>query len=75
MPASMALLQMEPTEMQDLSEIILVIGRYWLDFSGKKYPDTDNLELRHKGLRHIFTVLGPYLLHEAKQLLAARLGA
>ena len=69
------LLQMEPTEMQDLSEIILVIGRYWLDFSGKKYPDTDNLELRHKGLRHIFTVLGPYLLHEAKQLLAARLGA
>ena len=38
------LLEMEPAEMEDLSEIILVIGRYWLDFSGKKYPDTDNLE-------------------------------
>ena len=69
------LLEMDPAEMEDLSEIILVIGRYWLDFSGKKYPDTDNLELRHKGLRHIFTVLGPYLLAEAKQLIAIRLGA
>ena len=68
------LLEMEPAEMEDLSEIILVIGRYWLDFSGKKYPDTDNRELRHKGLRHIFTVLGPYLLPEAKQLIATRLG-
>lgn len=68
------LLQMEPAEMEDLSEIILVIGRYWLDFSGKKYPNTDNLKLRQKGLRHIFTVLGPFLLPEAKQLIAARLG-
>ena len=69
------LLDMAATEMEDLSEIILVIGRYWLDFSGKKYPDTDNLELRQKGLRHIFTVLGPYLFQEAKQLIATRLGA
>lgn len=68
------LLDTGTTDMEDLSEIILVIGRYWLDFSGKKYPDTDNLELRHKGLRHIFTVLGPYLLPEAKQLIATRLG-
>lgn len=69
------LLEMKPSEMEDLSEIILVIGRYWLDFSAKKYPDTDNLELRQKGLRHIFTVLGPHLLPKAQRLIAERLGA
>lgn len=67
------LLEMGPAEMEDLSEIILVIGRYWLDFSAKKYPNTDNLELRHKGLQHIFTVLGPYLTGEAKELISVRL--
>ena len=68
-----SLLDMEATEMEDLSEIILVIGRYWLDFSGKKYPDTDSLTLRHKGLQHIFTVLSPYLLPRAAQLIQSRL--
>ncbi|RPG81791.1 MAG: TetR/AcrR family transcriptional regulator [Crocinitomicaceae bacterium TMED114] len=67
------LLEMDTEEMENLSEIILVIGRYWLDFSGKKYPETDNLALRHRGLRHIFTVLDPYLLPEAKPLIATRL--
>ena len=61
--------------MEDISEIILVIGRYWLDFSGKKYPDADSAALRLKGLRHIFTVLGPYLTDEAKGLISARLEA
>ena len=68
-----SLLDMEATEMEDLSEIILVIGRYWLDFSGKKYPDTDSLTLRRKGLQHIFTVLSPYLLPRATQLIQSRL--
>ena len=67
------LLNLGSQEIEDISEIILVIGRYWLDFSNKKYPDEDNLALRHKGLRHIFTVLKPYLTQEASGLIAARL--
>ncbi len=67
------LLTLGPQEIEDISEIILVIGRYWLDFSNKKYPDEDNLALRHKGLRHIFTVLRPYLTQEASRLIEARL--
>lgn len=55
------LLQLEQKGMEDLSEIILVIGRYWLDFSKKKYPEADNHALRRKGLRHVFSILGPYL--------------
>jgi len=69
------LLHVEADRMEDISEIILVIGRYWLDFSGKKYPDADSAALRLKGLRHIFTVLGPYLTDEAKGLISARLEA
>ena len=69
------LLDMGPGELGDLSEIILVIGRYWLDFSKRKYPETDNLALRRKGLRHVFTVLGPYLTPSASALIAKRLEA
>jgi len=47
--------------MEDISEIILIIGRYWLDFSKKKYPEANNHALRIQGLRHVFTLLGPYL--------------
>ena len=69
------LLHIEADRMEDISEIILVIGRYWLDFSGKKYPDADSAALRLKGLRHIFTVLSPYLTDEAQSLISARLQA
>lgn len=69
------LLHIEADQMEDISEIILVIGRYWLDFSGKKYPDTDGAQLRLKGLRHIFTVLSPYLTDEAQVLISDRLQA
>ena len=68
------LLQLEQKGMEDLSEIILVIGRYWLDFSKKKYPEADNHALRRKGLRHVFTILGPYLSSTASEFIEARLG-
>ncbi len=55
------------------SEIILVLGRYWMDFSHKKYPEAEGSELRHKGLSHIFTVLKPYLSETASELIASRL--
>lgn len=67
------LLQFEEGQAQDVSEIILVMGRYWMDFSHKKYPDEKGVMLRHKGLSHIFTVLKPYLSKDAKALIAARL--
>ena len=67
------LLKMEPAEMEDLSEIILVIGRYWLDFSKRKYPETDKPALRRKGLRHVFTVLHPYLTSSAANIIKQRL--
>ena len=67
------LLELDPHGMENLSEIILVIGRYWLDFSKKKYPEAENADLRRKGLRHVFTVLGPYLTPTAAAYIQARL--
>ena len=55
------LIKINSKEIGNLSEIILVIGRYWLEFSMKKYPDVDISSLRLKGLKHIVTVLSPYL--------------
>ncbi len=55
-------------EIDRISEIILVIGRYWLDFSSKKYPETPHQALRKKGLAHIFTVLQPYLTIESQSI-------
>ena len=39
-----------------VSEIILVLGRYWMDFSHKKYPEAAGADLRHKGISHIFSL-------------------
>jgi len=55
------LIKINSKEIENLSEIILVIGRYWLDFSMKKYPGVNISSLRLKGLKHIVTVLSPYL--------------
>ena len=69
------LLEMGTASMEDISEIILVIGRYWLDFSRKKYPEAANTQIRFKGLQHIFTVLGPYLTPSAKDHITSALNA
>lgn len=62
---NIGLLNISPKEIENISEIILVLGRYWLDFSEKKYIDIDKKSLRLKGLNHIFLVLNPYINHEA----------
>ena len=55
------LIKINSKEIENLSEIILVIGRYWLDFSMKKYPSIGINSLRLKGLKHIITILNPFL--------------
>jgi len=67
------LLTLPRGEAAGIAEIILLIGRYWLDFSEGKYPDTDHAELRKRGLGHIFTVLKPYLSPEAAEVVRRKL--
>lgn len=63
------LLKIPDEEIENLSEVILVLGRYWLDFSEKKYVDVENKSLRLKGLSHIFLVLKPYINQEATPMI------
>lgn len=63
------LLKIPQEEVENISEIILVLGRYWLDFSEKKYTDVENKSLRLKGLNHIFLVLKPYINQEATPMI------
>ena len=62
-------IQINPQNIENLSEITLVIGRYWLDFSSKKNLHASDGSLRKKGLDHIFTVLMPYLSSKAKLII------
>jgi AcrR family transcriptional regulator len=64
-----ALLKIPKEEIENLSEVILVLGRYWLDYSEKKYLDEENKSLRLKGLNHIFLVLKPYINQEATPII------
>ena len=64
------LLNIPSEEIENLSEIILVLGRYWLDFSEKKYPNANNKSLRLKGLKHIFMVLSPYISPKASPMIS-----
>lgn len=63
------LLKIPQEEVENISEVILVLGRYWLDFSEKKYTDVENKSLRLKGLNHIFLVLKPYINQEATPMI------
>ena len=67
------LIQMNSSELEDKSEIILLIGRYWLDFSAKKYPHHPQALLRLKGLRHIINVIEPYLSDSARSILTSQM--
>ena len=63
------LLNIPQEKIENLSEVILVLGRYWLDYSEKKYPNRHNMSLRSKGLEHIFMVLSPHISPEALPLI------
>ena len=66
---NVGLLKIPQEDIENLSEVILVLGRYWLDFSEKKYPDVENKSLRLTGLSHIFLVLKPYINQEATPMI------
>ena len=63
------LLKIKTQQIENLSEIILMIGRHWLDFSRKKHPNLSTDVLRFKGLNHIIMVLNPFFTPSAKSII------
>ena len=63
------ILQIKDNDVDSIVEISLIIGRYWLDFSMKKYPKKSNLFLRKKGINLIIKSLHPFLSKDSKQIM------
>jgi AcrR family transcriptional regulator len=68
--SKIGLLNIDSKNTENISEIILIIGRYWMDFSKKKYPNESVSNLRFKGLNQIIMVLGPFLTPAAKSIVS-----
>ncbi|MGB1075989.1 MAG: TetR family transcriptional regulator [Flavobacteriales bacterium] len=66
----LGILNLPPENMESTSEVILLIGRYWLDFCNRKYPNQPDAFLRAKGMRLIVKTLEPHF--EAQSLSWAR---
>ena len=71
--SKIGLLNIDSKNTENISEIILIIGRYWMDFSKKKYPNESINNLRLKGLNQIITVLSPFLNPAVKSIVSGLL--
>ena len=56
-------------ELNEIGELILIIGKHWLDYSRKKYPDDSNYLLQKKGINLLIKVLYPYLTNDSKEIM------
>ncbi|MDC0145252.1 TetR/AcrR family transcriptional regulator [bacterium] len=63
---NIGILIIEEIDTEDIVEIILIIGRYWLDFSIKKYPSKSDAYLRKKGINLLIKSFYPYLSEDSK---------
>ena len=65
----LGILTIKEIDIENIVEISLIIGRYWLDFSRKKYPSESNVNLRKKGINLLIRSLYPYLSNESKKIM------
>jgi len=56
-------------ELEEIGELILIIGRYWLDYSRKQYPNESNHLLQKRGINLLIKVLYPYLTNDSKEIM------
>ena len=48
---NIGILVFDDEDAENITEIALIIGRHWLDYSRKKYPNKPNDYLRKKGIK------------------------
>ena len=66
---NIGILIIEEVDIEDIVEILLIIGRYWLDFSIKKYPSKSDTYLRKKGINLLIKSFYPYLSEDSKKIM------
>ncbi|MAX69441.1 MAG: TetR family transcriptional regulator [Flavobacteriales bacterium] len=63
------ILIIDESDVESITEISLIIGRCWFDFSKKRYPDKSNMFLKKKGINLLIKSFYPYLTKESKSLI------
>ena len=61
--------EIDQTDLKELSELILIIGKHWLDYSKKKYPSDSTDLLQKKGINLLIKVIYPYLTKDSKKIM------
>lgn len=59
----------DESDIENIVEISLIIGRCWFDFSKKRYPNKSNPYLRKKGINLLIKSFYPYLSVDSKDLI------
>ena len=63
-------LNIKKSVLEKVVDTTLLIGRYWLHFSKKRYPKLDNKKLRVKGVKLIYDSIEPFLDNKGKKNLS-----
>jgi len=65
------ILIIDESDIENIVEISLIIGRYWFDFSKKRYSTESNEYLRNKGINLLIKSFYPYLSDVSKDLIGS----
>ena len=63
-------LNIKKSVLEKVVDTTLLIGRYWLHFSKKRYPKLDKKTLRVKGVKLIYDSIEPFLDNKGKKNLS-----
>ena len=63
------ILIIDESDVDNIVEVSLIIGRYWFDFSKKRYSSETSVFLRKKGINLLIKNFHPHLSEESKELI------
>ena len=63
------IIEADSKELEEIGELILIIGKHWLDYSRKQYPNESNHLLQKRGINLLIKVLYPYLTNDSKEMM------
>ena len=66
---SIGIIVIDESDIENIVEISLIIGRCWFDFSKKRYSDKSNTFLKKKGINLLVKSFYPYLTEKSKELI------
>ena len=63
------IIEVDSNDLEEIGELVLIIGKHWLDYSRKKYPEDSDHLLQKKGINLLIKVLYPYLTKDSKEIM------